>query len=334
MKAVIYTKFGAPEVLQIMEVEKPAPRENEVLVRIHASSVVKEDPDMRAAPGFNGLFRPAHPTLGQELSGEVEAVGKGVTHFKPGDLVYGIDMFGAWAEYKCMAEDSALAITPRNLTFEEAAGIPNGALTALPYLRDKGNIRAGQSVLIYGASGSVGSAAVQLAKHFGAQVTAVCSTANLEWVRALGADRVIDYTREDFTADGCQYDIIFDTVAKSSFSRCRNSLTANGIYLSTGPSLEILLQALRSADRPGRKARMAATGLRSAKEKARDLVYLTGLIEAGEYKPVIDRVYPLEQIVEANRYVAAGHKKGNVMLSVSRFSGTICAHEKLSGKEG
>lgn len=319
MKAIVYTKFGPPEVLQFMEVEKPNPKDNEVLIKIHATSVVKEDPDMRAAPGFNGLFKPSHKILGQEFAGVIESAGNKVTNFKPGDRVYGIDMFGAYAEYKCMSADGSLATKPSNLNYEEAASIPNGALTALPYLRDKGNIKRGQSVLVYGASGSVGSAAVQLARYFGAKVTAVCSTANVEWVRALGADEVIDYTKTDFTKNGCTYDIIFDTVAKCSFSRVKGSLTDNGIYLTTAPSLEILFQAVRPARSAGKKARMAATGLRPAKDKTRDLVYLTGLIEAGHFKPVIDRAYPLEEMAEAHRYVAQGHKKGNVVISVNHI---------------
>lgn len=317
MKAIVYTKFGPPEVLQLTEVKKPTPKENEVLIKINATSVVKEDPDMRAAAGFNGLFKPAHEILGQEFAGVIEAVGKKVTRFIPGDMVYGIDMFGAYAEYKCVPEDGALAKKPANLSFEEAASIPNGALTALPYLRDKGNIKSGQSVLVYGASGSVGSAAVQLAKYFGAKVTAVCSTANMEWVKALGADEMIDYTRMDFTKNGQKYDIIFDAVVRCSFSDVKDSLTDNGIYLTTAPSLEILLQALKPARRTGKKARMAATGLRPAKEKTRDLVFLSGLIEAGHFKPVIDRTYRLEDMAEAHRYVAQGHKKGNVVIKVN-----------------
>jgi NADPH:quinone reductase-like Zn-dependent oxidoreductase len=226
-------------------------------------------------------------------------------------------MFGAYAEYKCMPENGALAIKPSNLSYEEAASIPNGALTALPFLRDKGGIRRGQSVLIHGASGSVGAAAVQLARYYGAEVTGVCSTANLEWVKSLGADRVIDYTREDFTKNGRTYDIIFDTVGNRSFSECRGSLAERGVFLTTGVMLGNMLHVLWTSMAGGRKARFAATGLRPAREKAKDLVFLTELIETGKLKAVIDRCYPLEQIVDAHRYVGQGHKKGNVVITIS-----------------
>jgi NADPH:quinone reductase-like Zn-dependent oxidoreductase len=316
MKAIVYTKFGPPEVLQLQEVEKPTPKANEVLIKIVATTVVKEDPDMRASRGFNGFLKPRNPILGQELAGEVEAIGKDVTRFRPGDQVFGLDAFGAYAEYKCMPENGALAIKPSNISFEEVASVPNGALTALPFLRDKGNIQSGQTVLIYGASGSVGSAAVQLAKFYGAKVTGVCSTANLEWVKSLGAEQVIDYTREDFIENGKTYDIIFDTIGKRSFSECKGSLTQEGIYLATVPTPIIMLQALWTAKSGSKKVRFAATGLRRASEKIKDLVFLKELIEAGKIKPVIDRCYPLEQIVEAHRFVEKGHKKGNVVITV------------------
>jgi NADPH:quinone reductase-like Zn-dependent oxidoreductase len=316
MKAIVYTKFGPPEVLQLREVEKPTPKANEVLIKIHATTVVKEDPDMRASPGFNGFLKPRTPILGQELTGEVEATGRDVTRFRPGDQVFGIGMFGAYAEYKCMPENGALAIKPANTSYGEAASVPNGALTALPFLRDKGKIQRGQSVLIYGASGSVGAAAVQLARYYGAKVTGVCSTANLEWVKSLGADQVIDYTQEVFTQNGKTYDIIFDTVAKCSFSECTGSLTDAGIYLTTVPTPVVMLQALWTSMREGKKVKFAATGLRPAREKIKDLVFLTELIEAGKIKPVIDRCYPLEQIAEAHKYVEKGHKKGNVVITM------------------
>jgi len=317
MKAIVYTKFGPPDVLQLQEVEKPTPKDNEVLIKIYATTVVKEDPDMRASPGFNGLLKPRHPILGQELAGEVEAIGRNVTRFQSGDQVYGIGMFAAYAEYICIPEDGALAIKPVNMSYEEAASVPNGALTALPFLRDKGNIQPGQTVLIYGASGSVGAAAVQLARYYGAEVTGVCSTVNLEWVKSLGADQVIDYTQEDFTENGKTYDIIFDTVGKRSFSECKGSLADAGVYLTTVPTPVIMFQALWPAKSGSKKVKFVAAGLRPASEKIKDLVFLTELIEAGKLKPVIDRVYPLEQIVEAHRYVEQGHKKGNVVITVA-----------------
>jgi len=316
VKAITYTKFGPPEVLQLQEVEKPSPKKNEVLIKIHATTVVKEDPDMRASPGFNGFLKPRNPILGQELAGEIESIGKDVTRFKPGVQVFGFDMFGAYAEYKCMPENGALAIKPANMSYEEAASVPNGALTALPFLRDKGNIQSGQSVLIYGASGSVGTAAVQLAKYFGTDVTGVCSTPNLEWVKSLGADQVIDYTQEDFRKRGEIYDIIYDTVGKRSFSECKDSLTDDGIYLTTVPTPGIMLRALLPAKSGGRRTKFLAAGLRPAREKVKDLVFLTELIEAEKFKAVIDRRYPLEELAEAHRYVEQGHKKGNVVITV------------------
>jgi NADPH:quinone reductase-like Zn-dependent oxidoreductase len=316
MKAIVYTKFGPPDVLQLKEVRKPAPKDNEVLIKIAATTVVKEDPDMRASPGFNGFLKPRNSILGQELAGEIESTGRGVTRFKPGDQVFGFDMFGAYAEYKCMPENGALAIKPVNMSYAEAASVPNGALTALPFLRDKGHIRSGQSILIYGASGSVGAAAVQLARYYGAEVTGVCSTANLECVKSLGADQVIDYTREDFTKNGKTYDIIFDTVGKRSFSECKGSLSDEGVYLATVPTPVIMLQAFWPAKSGSKKVKFVAAGLRPAREKIKDLVFLTELIETGKLKAVIDRYYPLEQIVEAHRYVEKGHKKGNVVINV------------------
>ena len=322
MKAIVYTKFGPPEVLRLQEVEKPTPKDNEVLIKIYATAVTKEDPDMRASPGFNGFLKPRHTILGQELAGEVEAVGKDVTRFKPGDQVFGMDMFGAYAEYKCMPEDGALAIKPSNMSYEEAASVPNGALTALPFLRDKGNIQSEQTVLIYGASGSVGAAAVQLAKYYGAKVTGACSTANLEWVKSLGADQVIDYTRENFTENGKTYNIIFDTVGKRSFSECKDSLTDEGIYLATVPTPVMMLQTLWPARSGSKKVKFVAAGLRPASEKIKDLVFLTELIEAGKIKATIDRCYPLEQIAEAHRYVEKGHKKGNVVITLEHSNKT------------
>jgi len=317
MRAVTYTRFGPPEVLQVGQAPKPTPRAKEVLIRIHAASVCKEDPDMRAAPGFNGLLKPSHPILGQELAGEVEAVGPEVSRFKPGDRVFGIDAFGAYAEYKCLSEDAALAHLPAGLSYAEAASLPNGALTALPYLRDQGQIRRGQAVLIYGASGSVGTAAVQLARAYGAEVTGVCSTSNLALVQALGAGRVVDYTREDFTRLGHTYDLIFDAVGKLAFARCRSRLAKDGVFLTVIPSPAVLLHGLWAALAGGQRVRFAATGLRPAGQKAEDLRFIQRLVDAGQFRAVIDRRYPLEQIAEAHRYVAGGHKKGNVVITIN-----------------
>ena len=318
MKAIVYTKFGPPDVLQLKEVRKPTPKNNEVLIKIYATTVVKEDPDMRASPGFNGFLKPRNPILGQELAGKVEAAGRDVTRFSPGDQVFGMVSFGAYAEYKCMPENGALAKKPTNMSYEEAASIPNGALTALPFLRDKGNVWNGQTVLIYGASGSVGAAAVQLAKYYGAEVTGVCSTTNLDWVKALGADQVIDYTWVDFTKNGKSYDIIFDTVGKRSFSECKGSLSDEGIYLTTVLAPEVMLQALWPAKSASKKVKFVAADLRTAREKIKDLDFLIGLIETGKFKAAIDRVYPLEEMAEAHRYVETGHKKGHVVITVGQ----------------
>ena len=323
MKAIVYTKFGSPDVLHLREVEKPTPKANEVLIKIMATTVVKEDPDMRAFPGANGFLKPSHPILGQELAGEIEAIGRDVTRFRSGDPVYGMEFFGAYAQYKCMPEHGALAIKPANINFEEAASLPNGALTALPFLRDKARIHRGQTVLIYGASGSVGCAAVQLARYYGAVVTGVCSTANVAWVKSLGAAQVIDYTQENFTQNGKTYDVIFDTVGKIPYSACKSSLADGGIYLSTVPSALIILHALWPAKSGSKKVQFLAAGLRKASEKVKDLVFLTELIESGEIKPVIDRFYPLEQVAEAHRYVAQGHKKGNVVITVDHPTGIL-----------
>lgn len=315
MKAIIYEKFGPPEVLRLSDVPKPTPKDNEVLIKNFATTVVKEEPDMRRSPGFNGFIKPRNPILGQEFAGEVETVGKNVTRFKAGDQIFGFVMFGAYAEYLCVPDDGAMAIKPNNITYEEAASVPNGALTALPFVRDRGNIQSGQSVLIYGASGSVGTASVQLAKYFGTEVTGVCSTANLELVKSLGADHVIDYTREDFSKNGKTYDIIFDTVGKRSFADCKDWLTDEGVFLATVPTPGMMLRVLFPSKR-GKKLGFMAAGLRSAREKVKDLDFLTKLIEAEQFKAVIDRVYPMEEIAEAHRYVETGRKKGNVVIKI------------------
>jgi NADPH:quinone reductase-like Zn-dependent oxidoreductase len=319
MKAIVYTKYGAPEVLQLREVAKPVPKDNEILIKVYATTVTSGDARLRRADPFavrffNGLTGPKKITiLGNELSGIIEAIGKDVKLFKTGDEVFGQTglRLGANAEYKCLPEDGSLAIKPANISHEQAASIPFGASTSLHFLR-KANITKGQKVLIYGASGSLGTAAIQLAKYFGAEVTGVCSTANLELVRSLGADKVIDYTKEDFSKNEKTYDVIYDTVGTSPFSGCIKSLNKKGVYLravhmTLPPVVRGLLTSLLSSKK-------VIGGV--AAERKENIVFLKERIEEGNLKPVIDRVYPFEQTAEAHRYVDAGHKKGNVVITV------------------
>ncbi|MGB2989832.1 MAG: NAD(P)-dependent alcohol dehydrogenase, partial [Candidatus Zixiibacteriota bacterium] len=321
MKAIVCTKYGPPDVLQLKVVEKPTPKDNEVLIKVFAATVTSGDVRIRSStyarwfwlPGriMYGLRKPRKKIPGNELAGEIESVGKDVTRFRKGDQVLGISwgtsFQGATAEYKCLPEDGMVAIKPANMTYEEAAALPVGGLTALHFLR-KGGIQRGQEVLICGASGSVGTFAVQLARYFGAEVTGVCSTTNIEMVKSLGADKVLDYTKEDFTKNGQTYDIIFDAVNKTSFSRCKNSLKQRGVYLTVDWPL---LQALWTSMVGSKKV---IVGM--ASQNLEDLIFLKQLIEAGKLKVVIDRRYPLEQTAEANRYVEKGHKKGNVVITV------------------
>lgn len=324
MKAIIQTKYGAPDVLQLHEVEKPAPADNEVLIRIHATTVSMTDAIFRGgndpmARLATGLFKPKATIPGGEFAGEIEAIGKDVTRFKVGDQIFGTaaPSTDAHAEYISLPEEGALALKPENMTYEEAVTIHSGALTALPNLQGAANIQPGQKILIIGASGSIGSSAVQLAKSFGAEVTGVCSTANVALVKSLGADNVIDYTREDFTKTIETYDIIFDSVGKSSFSKAKRALNQDGIYLTTVISGAILPQMLWTSKFGKKKAMIVFAGLRSTTEKNAYLTLLLKLVEAGKYRPVIDRCYPLEQIAEAHRYVDTGHKKGNVVITVA-----------------
>ncbi|MEW9502050.1 NAD(P)-dependent alcohol dehydrogenase [Jeotgalibacillus marinus] len=327
MKAIICTKYGSPDVLQLKEVEKPTPKDNEVLVKVYETVVSPSDCAFRKGDPFiarfySGLIRPKNTILGFELAGEIEEVGKDVKSFKKGDQVFASTTFGTYAEYICLPEEGALAIKPTNMTYGEAASVCDGALTALPFLRDTANIQSGQKVLINGASGSVGTFAVQLAKYFGTEVTGVCSTTNLELVKSLGADKVIDYTKEDFTKTDQTYDIIFDAVGKSSFSSCKSSLNQRGVYLSTVPTLAIIPQMIWTSKIGSKKALFATTGLRPTSEKTKDLLFFKELIEAGKIKSVIDRRYPLEQIAEAHKYVEKGHKKGNVVITLEHNNKT------------
>ena len=306
-------------MLHLKEVAKPTPEANEVLIRIHATSVTSGDVRMRKADPWVvrlmlGLTRPKKPILGVVLAGEIEAVGKDVTLFKKGDSVYGMTIkhFGAYTEYKCIPEDGIIAIKPVTLTYKEAAAMPFGNTTALHFLK-KAKLKAGQKVLIYGASGAVGTSAVQLAKYFGVEVTGVCSTANVAMVKSLGAHNVIDYTKEDFSKNGERYDIIFDTVGKSPFSGSTKSLKKKGYYLRVvHMALPPVIRGLWVSLTSGKKVIGGVANV-----KAEDLVFLNNLIDAGQLKPVIDRIYPLEEIVEAHKYVEQGHKKGNVVITLT-----------------
>ena len=324
MKAIKYTTYGPPEVLQLTEVVKPTPKDNEVLIRIYATTVTATECTFRMGKPFisrlfTGLRKPKITTLGEELAGEIEEVGKDVKLYKKGDQVFGTagPGFGANAEYLCIPEDGVLEIKPSNMSYEEAASSVDGFLTALPFLRDKGNIQSGQKILINGASGSVGAAAVQVARYFGAEVTGVCSTANIEMVKSLGAENVIDYLKEDLTNTGQTFDIIFDAVGKTTFPRCKGSLRQKGIFLEAGIGFGIFPHILWTSMFNGKKAKIAATGLRSPQERTKDLIFLKKLMEEGKIKPVIDRRYPLEDIAEAHEYVDKGHKKGNVVITLN-----------------
>ena len=302
MKAIVASKFGGPEVLQLKDVEKPMPKDNEILVKVLATTVTAGDLRMRSlnvpllfwlpARITLGFTKPKHPIYGMELAGEVEAVGKDVTRFRVGDAVFASTLaenFGAYAEYKCLPEDGMVLPKPHNMTYQQAAAVPIGAPTALRLLR-KGKIQPGQNVLVYGASGSVGTYAVQIAKTLGAEVTGVCSTANLEMVKSLGADHVIDYTKEDFSTGGVLYDSIFDTVDKCPKAKYAKALTPNGSFFSIAKL--------------------------NTKQTLEELAFVKELIEAGKVQAVIGRCYPMEAIVKAHQYVDTGHKSGNVVITV------------------
>ena len=324
MRAVVYDRYGPPEVLLLADIAQPVPKDDEVLIKIHATTVNRLDcatreANVRSGPAVSflsrlvsGLRRPRQPILGSELAGVVEAVGPAVSEFAVGDAVFGLTgiRFGAHAEYTCMRESARLAHKPTGMSFEEAAAVCDGAMNALWCLRG-GDLRKGQKVLVYGASGAIGTAGVQLAKHFGADVTAVCNTKNVETVRGLGADRVIDYLKEDFTRNGQTYDFIFDAVGKHSFKRSKGSLKRGGKYLATDGFRNLLLGVWTS--RFGAKKVVFQIPPRYAKG---DILFLKELIEAGKYRAVIDRSYPLEQVVDAARYVETEQKTGNVVLTL------------------
>ncbi len=332
MKAIVYNEYGPPEVLQLKEVDKPIPEDNEILVKVHAASVGYGDILARnfkaISPGeFNmpfplwliskilfGLNKPKITILGSELAGEIEAAGKDVTRFKAGDQVFGYlgQSMGAYAEYICLPETAVLAGKPANLTYEEAAVVPMGSIMALYLLRERGNIQPGHKVLVVGASGGIGSAAVQIAKnHFGAEVTGVCGTPRLEFVKSLGADKVIDYTKEDFTQNGEKFDLIFDILGRSSFSRSKAVLSPNGRMLYASFKSRQLLQMLSTSITGGRKVICAL-----APGSTEDLMSIKELLEAGKIKAIIDKHFRLEQTVEAHRYVEGGHKKGHIVITV------------------
>jgi NADPH:quinone reductase-like Zn-dependent oxidoreductase len=317
MRAVVYDRYGPPDVLRLEDVERPVPKEDEVLVRIHATTVNRTDCHMRQAKPFiwrffTGLRRPKRKILGSELAGEVEAVGAAVTEFEVGDRVFGVRS-GANAEFVCVREAGLLAHMPAGMTFEAAAAVCDGAVQALAHLR-RANVGRGTRILVHGASGSCGTAAVQLAKHFGAHVTAVCNTKNVKLVRSLGADEVIDYLQEDFTKDGETYDVILDAVDKLSFRRCRRSLKPGGLYVATdlGFLWQNPLLALWTS-RIGEKKVAFAIAPRTKE----DVLLLRELIEAGKYRAVVDRSYPLDDVAEAHRFVETQQKTGNVVLTVN-----------------
>jgi NADPH:quinone reductase-like Zn-dependent oxidoreductase len=320
MKAIVYKKYGPPEVMRLMEVDKPVPKENEVLIKIHATTVNRNDCGFRKPEypliirPINGLFRPKRTVLGTELAGEVEEVGNSVSEFKIGDKVFGLSAwkFGTHAQYICIPENGSITHMPTNFAYQEAAAVSDGAYLALNLLR-KINFNPNPKILINGASGSIGSAAVQLAKHFGANITAVCGTKNLELVKSLGAHDVIDYTKEDFTKSEKQYDVVLDAVGKSSFFKCGKILKPRGIYFSTelGYLAQNIYLPLFTSVFGGRKVMFPIP-----KDSKADIILIKELMEAGHYKPVIDRIYPMEEIVEAATYVETGQKTGNVVITI------------------
>ncbi len=324
MKAIICTKYGSPDFLQLREVERPSPKDSEVLVKVQASTVTKADTMMRQAkPFISRLFlgwtKPKHDIMGTGFAGIIEAIGKDVRHFKVGDEVFGETgvTFGANAEYVTVPADGVIAKKLHNMTYEEAATLCDGPLTSMNFLKNLANIQPGQRILINGASGSLGTAAVQLAKYFGAVVTGVCSDRNVELVKSLGADDVIDYKVTDFTKNGDSYDVIYDTVGKRSYASSKGSLKPGGIYMSPVLGFTLLLQMMWTSKVGNKKAKFSATGLQPPAELRKLLAELTEIIRNGHLKSIIDRTYPLEQTADAHRYVDGGHKRGNVVIAVA-----------------
>lgn len=320
MRAIVNTEYGPPEIVKLIEVDKPVPRDNEILIKVHATTVNRTDCGFRSAKYFlsrlfSGLFRPKFKTLGCEFAGEIEAIGKDVTSFITGDRVFGYNdkKCGAHAEYITIAEKDAITTIPGNLTFEEAAPITEGAHYALCDIR-AANIKNGQNVMIYGATGAIGSAAVQLLKYFGAKVTAVCNTKNIELIKSLGADKVVDYTKQDFTKTDQTFDFVFDAVGKSSFGQCKSLLNKRGVYISTelGKNSENIFLAIITPMLGGKKVLFPIPTIHKE-----DVIFLKKLVETNEFKPLIDRHYSLEQIVEAYRYVESGQKTGNVVITMN-----------------
>ena len=323
MKAIAYKNYGLPEVLKITDLARPIVKDKEVLIKVHITTVTATDCTFRKgeplfARLYTGLTKPKQRILGSEYSGEIVEIGKDVKSFNVGDRVVGTTPgYGAYAEYICQTEEnSTLAKIPSNISYEDATACCDGFLTALPFLRDKGKIQKGNKVLINGASGSVGSAAVQLSKYFGAEVTGVCSTSSVELITSIGADRIIDYTKDDLLKARNNYDIIFDVVGNTTFSKIKKLLNKNGKYLQAGITLNVFPSVLFTSIFGSKKALIMATGLRSPAERSKDLIFIGELLQAGRIKPLIDRVYSLDQIAEAHSYVDKGHKKGNVLIKV------------------
>lgn len=321
MNAIISTAYGGPEIFQLLEVDKPSPKENEVLIKIRAAAVTTAETMMRTGYPllgrlYLGLTKPKNVIPGTSFSGEIETVGKNVTTFKKGDKVFGesLDTFGTHAEYVCIKANGIITHMPENISFDALGGVGDGPMTSWNFLQELTQLKAGQSILINGASGSLGTAAVQIAKHLGAEVTGVCSTQNIALVKSLGADEVIDYKQEDFTKNGKTYDIIFDTVGKSSFSKCKKSLNEKGAYLSPVLGMNLLFQMLRTSIFGNEKALFSATGMLSEAKTINFLHKIKGLYETGKLKTIIDRRYYLEDMTEAHRYIDTGHKKGNVVI--------------------